>query len=77
VVELTDLTGIIAARIMYGTGILDSVEKMELDLITREGEPVELTLESRKDDSPIKWVNRLTVGPTTGDYVHPGTVLGE
>ncbi len=70
------LAGLTFARILYGVGITQSVESVELDVITITGEPATLTLESIPDTGAILWSNRLNIGPTAGEYVHPAAVLG-
>jgi hypothetical protein len=72
-----NLTAISLARFMYGLGIADDVEKIELDVIPAGGEPTTLSLESIADTSSISWFDRLIIGPTEGEYVHAASMLGD
>ncbi len=71
------LSGFTFARIMYGLGITDNLESIELELIPMEGEPSTLVMKSIEDHGPINWMNRLNVGPARGAYVSPATLLGD
>jgi tetratricopeptide (TPR) repeat protein len=73
------LNGISFARILYGLKIIDDTDNIELDLITRKGKSIKLTLRSVYDDINIEygWSNRLNIGPTKGEYVSPSDILGE
>jgi hypothetical protein len=72
-----NLTAITLARFMYGLGIADGVDEIELDVIPMRGEPTTLILESVADTSGISWFNRMNVGPTEGEYVHAAALLGD
>ena len=69
------LTGLSFARVMYGLGIADGVERITLDVIPANGRPTTLTLEAISDTS-YGWVNRVNVGLTGGAYVHATAPLG-
>lgn len=71
------LSGVTFARTMYGLGITDSVESIELELITPDGEFAKLNIESIEDTSRIDWSTRLNIGPTSGEYVHSESLLGD
>ncbi len=73
------LNGISFARILYGLKIIDNTDNIELELITRKGKSIKLTLRSVYDDINIEygWSNRLNIGPTKGEYVSPSDILGE
>ena len=73
------LSGISFARILYGLKVIDNTDYIELELITRNGEPMKLTLHSILDDINIEhgWSNRLNIGPTKGEYISPSDILGD
>ena len=73
------MNGISFARILNGLKIIESTDHIELQLITRDGETTELALRSSLDDSNVDydWSNRLTIGPTRGEYVSPFDTVGE
>ncbi len=71
------LRGITFARVLNGLGLGDNLERIRLDLMTRDGERKSLTLKSIHDNSKITWSNRLNMGPTEGEYVHAATILGK
>jgi hypothetical protein len=72
-----NLTAITLARFIYGLGIADGVDKIELNVIPAGGEPTRLSLESIADTSSISWFNRVVIGPTKGEYVHAASLLGD
>lgn len=73
------LNGISFARVLHGLKIIDNTDYIELELITKNGEPMKLTLQSILDDINIEygWSNRLNIGPTKGEYISPSDILGE
>lgn len=73
------LNGISFARILYGLKVIDNTDYIELELITKNGEPMKLTLQSIFDDINIEygWGNPLNIGPTKGEYIGPANILGE
>ena len=70
------LMGLTFARVLYGLGLADGLGSIALDVILASGEPTTLTLESVADTSSIGWSNRVTVGPTEGEYVHAAALPG-
>ncbi len=73
------LNGISFARVLYGSRVIDNTDYIELELITRKGKPMKLTVRSILHDSDIEygWSNRLNIGPTKGEYVSLSDILGE
>jgi tetratricopeptide (TPR) repeat protein len=71
------LAGFTFARIVYGLGLAEDVESIVLDVIPVDGEPTTVTFESIVDTRPILWSNRVNIGPTEGEYVHPAATLGK
>ena len=73
------LNGISFARVLYGLKVINNTDYIEIELITRNEESRQLTLQSILDSSDIEygWSNWLNVGPTKGEYVTPSSILGE
>ncbi|MCJ7579476.1 MAG: hypothetical protein MUP98_02960 [Candidatus Aminicenantes bacterium] len=73
------LNGISFARILYGLRIIDNSDHIDLELITKNGEPTKLKLQSILDDINIDygWSNRLNIGPTKGEYISSSDMHGE
>ena len=73
------LNGISFARILAGLKVIDNTDQMDLELISRNHEPMKLTLRSIFDNIHIEygWSSPLHIGPTKGEYMNPSDRLGK
>ena len=73
------LNGISFARILSGLKVVDKLDYLEMELITKNGESRKVTIPSKLDDSEIQygWSNRPNIGPTKDEYASLSDILGE